>query len=450
MTDILSLEIMDGPMDGLNVTLSEHKTPISIGRQVGNAMTLAVDMTVSRWHAQVTREGPSWCMIDQNSSYGIMTPNGRESKLLLADGQIILIGSSIVEVRSRTTPAKDILVDEDCFRDPRDIYRMSPKMEQIWEASLQQSKHRNYLDISQFFTVFLKQAYPDKSYRCIREIESADNWKCFGSWLERVRIPQHYKINPSTEILISPRLWKVLHLASDKRRWEIDLENMLQAIVNEKRNLPARYIAADAQFRNDFKLDVTGIPRLHSSHESPKGNTPAEKYSYEKEPDVNKTSMFKAGTEMTLDNSAHDTKRMSLLLKHIGNFEKIILGFLEDAVHLGMPGQNFSLPGAQHRIETLWQAPDGDNEIDHYLNRLENYLIGLLAAHRNAPKVFEKEIGKRINEILDRSNKESKGSFLLKRSNDDLSESIRTLLKNVELEGLSDLIIRNNIKNIIK
>ncbi|MBF0232053.1 MAG: FHA domain-containing protein [Desulfamplus sp.] len=450
MADILSLEVMDGPMDGLKVNLTHCMSPISIGRQVGNSMTLAMDMTVSRWHARVAIEGPSWCIEDQNSSYGIVTSRGRENKIPLTRDQIILIGSTIIEIYSSHLPEQDVVINDNCFRDPREIYKMSPEIKEIWDSFFQKSNDSKYCDISGFFKVLVQMNKNIKNqYHCVNEICSTKNWKCLGSWLDRLRISPHYKINPPTKTLISPRLWKIMDIASENNHQSIDFENMLFAIVEEKRNIPARCISGDLDFKNDFKLHPP-------DNEFSKLNL---QNKYKNDEDlgigINKTSIHGTDAKTTQhakvsfsENNA-DHNYIPLLLKHIINFEKIILSFFEDAVHLGMPGQVFLLPGEKNRIENLWHDQYDNDYIDNYLNLLEKYLVGLLAAQRNAPKILEHELGKRIKYVLDTSENQPKGTFLPKKSNGNLSDNIRAVLKGVELEGLSDMIIRNNIKKII-
>ena len=64
---------------------------ISIGRHPGAAIFLD-DVTVSRNHAAVVREGDSWVLVDQGSLNGTFVNRRRADRTVLTDGDELQIG----------------------------------------------------------------------------------------------------------------------------------------------------------------------------------------------------------------------------------------------------------------------------------------------------------------------------------------------------------------------
>ena len=72
MSDTVVLEVIGGPMDGLRGLIDKKGT---IGRKVGNALSLALDEEVSGRHAEILKEGHDWCIRDLNSTNGTFFQN---------------------------------------------------------------------------------------------------------------------------------------------------------------------------------------------------------------------------------------------------------------------------------------------------------------------------------------------------------------------------------------
>lgn len=180
---ILALEVVEGPMDGLKCILTDRMTSAGIGRQVGNSLTLAVDMAVSRRHARVSLEGPSWCIEDLSSTGGLWVSGGREKKSVLLADQVILLGSTIIEVFVPEGSGAGVGIGEECFQDPRQVYGMSPGMEAVWRSFYQGEERKVHCDVSGVFAAWAGlQERSIQQYESVMNICSPDNWKCLGAW----------------------------------------------------------------------------------------------------------------------------------------------------------------------------------------------------------------------------------------------------------------------------
>ena len=85
-------------------------------------------------------------------------------------------------------------------------------------------------------------------------------------------------------------------------------------------------------------------------------------------------------------------------------------------------------------------------ELSERLRILEKNMVALLAAHRDALALLEKELGSRIYQAMERE--EHKGKFpALSNSGASISSAVKRVLKDAQLEGLSDHIVRNAIKD---
>lgn len=94
------LMVMNGPEDGRIFPVA--KTPAVIGRLESNDVTLALDPTVSRVHAQVIEEQVTggrgvYYIEDLNSSHGIEVNGARIlNKMVLHNGSMILVGETLL------------------------------------------------------------------------------------------------------------------------------------------------------------------------------------------------------------------------------------------------------------------------------------------------------------------------------------------------------------------
>lgn len=86
----VSLKIVRGPQKGLAYTLTEDE--YDVGRSPHSAIFLN-DMTVSRLHAYIRREGSSYVVRDNNSYNGVWVNNENVESKVLEHGDFIQIGT---------------------------------------------------------------------------------------------------------------------------------------------------------------------------------------------------------------------------------------------------------------------------------------------------------------------------------------------------------------------
>jgi len=416
MDNILALEVLGGPMDGLRLNLTNGVESARIGRQVGNQLALAFDMTISRWHASVKKEGKEFYLIDEKSVSGTWINGKRAEKKQIEPGMIFLLGGTIIEVFSQPSLTGNITIGDDFFENPLDIYKFSNELEETWKNLIKGDNEKKYCGIAGF----IQQApfynlQNLKTYPCFQKIRSYNTRSVLATWINQCEIKPSYRFFQTSSLFTSPRMWNVLDIASKGNTEKVTFTNFLEAVLEEKRNLPARIISKDNLFLQDLKNEFKKKPN-------------------KQEPDPVKTAPSDIRNEQVL----------SSLIK----FETILSGFMEDAIHSGMTQ---SRPQKKARISALKNLYlNNDSQIlSAYLKKLEKNLIAILAAHRDSIRIFERELGKRIHTALNTEEKRGKGLFPMSESDKQISNAVKSVLKESELEGLTDRIVRQIVKNKI-
>jgi hypothetical protein len=90
------------------------ETTTRIGRDAGNDIALLHDSRVSRYHAEIRREGNSYVLHDLNSKNGTQVNGHRVTRHTLADGDRIRIGNGEIVYR-----AGELLLPADAVTGPR-------------------------------------------------------------------------------------------------------------------------------------------------------------------------------------------------------------------------------------------------------------------------------------------------------------------------------------------
>jgi len=412
MDRTMALEVLSGPMDGLRVRLLDNGATTRIGRQVGNHMTLPFDMTISRWHASVKKEGKAYYLTDEKSVSGTWVKGSRIDKTEMKTGMVLLLGGTIVEIIDLPLTQSDITFEDNHFNNPLDIYDFSDALKHVWESL---GKEEKYFGVTRIFQQpefqRQKKLY---TYRGIQQVCRFDPRKAISDWMEQCEIYPKYRFFHPDQRVTSPRLWRILDIASNWNTKKIDFLGFLQAVIEDKKSPAARVICEDPSF-------ILFVENKFTRPE--KTSKKDQKASKKTEADPLKEILTSALIQM----------------------ETIISGFIEDAMTSGLStGESLSQP-SDLNIAKDWDITEQAN-LSNRLKRLENNLVGVLAGHRDSLRLFEKEIGNRIHQVI--AHEDRKGLFPIS-TDTSVSTAVKRVLKEAELEGLADRIVRQTVKNKI-
>lgn len=409
---VLALEVIGGPMDGLRTCIRDGGTQTLVGRQVGNHLTLPFDMTISRWHARVTKEGNDYYLNDENSLSGTWVDGSRINKIKLSSGMVLMVGGTIVEVIEISASKGNIFMEDAFFNDPLQIYRVGDFLAGILKKLRQQQK--NYLTLSNIFQHAEFRGHKNLNrYDGIKKLSSVELKKEISRWTGR-EVTARYRFLNKDQFITPPRIWSVFDIASNSNTREINTLEFIEAVLTEQRSHAARILRQDALFvKSVAEKSFDPPPKMASSAPSIPGESDPIK---------------------------------EILANAIVKIERIISGFIEDAVSSGLgKGESFG-PDADLKAAVKNLNQTAQPELSERIRILEKNMVALLAAHRDALALFEKELGSRIYQAMERE--EHKGKFpALSNSGASVSSAVKRVLKDAQLEGLSDHIVRNAIKD---
>lgn len=422
MDESLALEVFGGPMDGLRVDLNSRST-VKIGRQVGNHLTLPFDMTISRWHATIGKEGNAYYLIDENSGAGTWVEGARIEKIKIEPGMILLLGGTILGVGNQPPGAGDRAFEDSFFNDPSTVYHFSDTLKSVW-LSLKDKK--SYCGVSGVFQQ--PELHSQKElyrYNGIKQICSGPSQRLMPGRVKDSPIQPSYRFFSKGQFVTSPRMWTILDMASSGNTKTIDLYGFVEAVLKEGKSPAARMLKKDKAFVAYFKnrWDLPGKQYPH-----PAG-------------DPNPNELLK--DELPKEALLKKDPLKEVLAGTLVHLEAIVSGFMEDAFSSGLSkGEAIPTPG-NIPLEKQLDA-QGMTQLAHRLKRLENNIVALLAAHRDAIHLFEKELGARIHRVLD------DGEAKLFHSDAGVSQAVRRVLKEAELEDLAGRLVRQTIQNKLK
>ncbi len=246
MDSTMALEVLSGPMDGLRVRLLNDGATTRIGRQVGNHMTLPFDMTISRWHASVKKEGKAYYLIDEKSVSGTWVGGSRIDKIEVKPGVVLLLGGTIIEVIELPLMENNIVFEDNYFNNPLDIYDFSDALKNIWESL---KKEKKYFGVTRIFQQpeFQRQKKM-YTYKGIQQVCRFDPRKAISDWMEQCDIYPEYRFFHQDQHITSPRMWGILDIASNWNTKKIDFTGFIEAVLNEQRSPAARVLNEDPLF----------------------------------------------------------------------------------------------------------------------------------------------------------------------------------------------------------
>ncbi len=445
MSDTVVLEVIGGPMDGLRGLIDKKGT---IGRKVGNALSLALDEEVSGRHAEILKEGHDWCVRDLNSTNGTFYQNeklqGNRSYPLKMD-DVLLIGSSILQIDPEKAGEDCVPFSESSFSDPRTMFTMTPGLNHVWNSIFRFVEEDNtidryFCDVDRLFIAMMESAaeISDAGYDCVSQVKAPGRYQIFGKWLAKASVATSFKGQPGT-LTVAPRVWRVMSLAAERKQGTIGIGDILGAILEEGGSLAARYMRKDNKFMEDFgpKLrrgasDMTVIDIVRTVRKSP-------------EPAVRPLVPSSQPVAAPVDDP----------WKVFGQrLERLVLGFLADAINPVATQQDFRPPGLTMKLDEVLAASAGDRALldqrtKHYLDTLYNLLVVILASQHDGYKFFADALCTMLESTV--SEKKDGRSLMLplgKKSIDidELLVMVKAVRRRIDNDGVSDTIVRDIIK----
>ncbi len=451
MSDTVVLEVIGGPMDGLRGLIDKKGT---IGRKVGNALSLALDEEVSGRHAEILKEGHDWCIRDLNSTNGTFYQNeklqGNRSYPLKMD-DVLLVGSSILQIDPEKAGEDCVPFSESSFSDPRTMYTMTPGLNHVWNSLFRFVEEDNtidryFCDVDRLFIAMMESAaeISDAGYDCVSQVKAPSRYQIFGKWLAKASVGNSFKGQPGT-LTVAPRVWRVMNLAAERKQGTIGIGDILGAILEEGGSLAAQYMRKDHKFMEDFgpKLrrgasDRTVIDIVRTVRKSP-------------EPAVR--PLVPSGQAVAAPQGAPTP--VDDPWKVFGQrLERLILGFLADAINPVATQQDFRPPGLTMKLDEVLAASAGDQALlvqrtKHYLDTLYNLLVVILASQHDGYKFFADALCTMLESTV--SEKKDGRSLMLplgKKSIDidELLVMVKAVRRRIDNDGVSDTIVRDIIK----
>ncbi len=465
MSDTVALEVIGGPMDGLRGFIDRKGT---VGRKVGNSLSLALDEEVSGRHVEIVREGHDWCVRDLNSTNGTFHMNekllaGRSYPLQMHD--ILLVGSTVLQIDAGKAGEESVPFSEFSFSDPRTLYTMTPGLRHVWDSLFravedERTIDRYYCDVDRLFIAMMESAdeMSNAGYDCVSQVKSPGRYQILAQWLAKVSVDNSFQGQPGT-LTVASRVWKVMSLAAERKQGPIGFGDILGAILEEGGSLAARYIRKDKQFMEAFGMKlrrgasdqtVIDIVRAVKKKTAPPVCPPEGPHNGEAQAPVSKSP---AVTLPATPGPGDETWKV------FGQrLERLVSGFLDDAVNPVASQQGFRPPGLEKKLEEVLAAGAGDQQllnqhVKQYLDTLYNLLVLILASQRDGYKSFADHfctlLETSVHEI-----QESRALLLPmgKKSVDveELLAKMKAVRRTMDTEGVSETIVRDIIKKKIQ
>lgn len=443
MTEQLVLEVIDGPMDGLNCLIDKQG---NIGRNVGNILSLALDLEISGRHAEILREGPSWCLRDLQSTNGTWLKGKKiqpAKTFPLKMGDTFIVGSTIIQLFQGSI--LDVLnsFSDKGFSDPRKDYVFSPEFNPVWEElSNSMPAEGGYCDISRLFLALIK-AMDEKEgeqFSSVRTLLSGARYKILDPCLANINLQPMLQTMPGT-LIIAPRVWRVLDLAAKKDKEGITPLHFCKALLEEGRSLVSRYIRSDQPLLERFGISY-GRPQ------------PGRAAALSPAPDVSPSAPAEPAMAESRSEQSHDDP---LWLDFALKIERIAKGFLDDAESPVAGTNKLQLPELEGDLrEALRLASDKTGRekiLEARLETLYHLLVLLLAAQREGYMPFAARFGARLGKALADTDDQGKGLLPLGKkalTPQDIANTVRATLTKVESEGMAEQVVREQIQTKLR
>ena len=454
MSDTVVLEVIGGPMDGLRGLINKKGT---VGRKVGNSLSLALDEEVSGRHVEIVKEGHDWCVRDLNSTNGTFHLNeklqaGKSYPLKMND--VLLIGATVLQIDPGGEGEECIPVNEASFSDPRTLYTMTPGLNHVWNSLFSASEEgpdtdRYFCDVDRLFIVMMESASETRNagYDCVGQVKAPGRYQILAKWLASASVDNSFR-GQTGALTVASRVWKVMNLAAERKQGTIGIGDILGAILEEGGSLSARYMRKDKPFMEAFgpKLrrgasDRTVIDLVRTAKKSPAPVVP------QTPPPSMQAAAVPQGESAVVDDT----------WKVFGQrLERLVVGFLADAINPVASQQNFRPPGLEMNLEEVLASGAGDRSLlgqqrmKRYLDTLYNLLVVILASQHDGYKFYADSLCTTLESMVAEI---KEGRSLLGKKTVDVEElllKIKAARRKMDTEGVSETIVRDIIKNKIQ
>jgi hypothetical protein len=468
MTDGVMVEVIGGPMDGLRGRIVSQGT---IGRKVGNSLSLALDNEVSGRHAEIVREGHDWCVRDLKSTNGTFLANekiraGRSYPLKVND--VLLVGSTIMQISPGMEGKEHVCFSDSNFEDPRMQFLMTPGLKQVWDhlfasVEIEHTVNRYFCDVDRLFTFLMEVAGEERrlGYECVSWINSPGRYQVLAKWLVHIPIANSF-VADTGSLTVAPRVWQVMNLAADRKKEAIGIGDILGAILEEGGSLAARYMRQDRLFMEAFGM------KLRRGASDRTVMDIVRKGKKNRVLPVSAEGVQGVEGQQLMEASALSCQEVPLPSVSSGlddtwkvfgqRLERLVSGFLADAINPVASQQDFRPPGLEVKLDEVLAAGSEDSnvlnpKVKKYLDTLYNLLVIILASQRDGYKAlgdsFCTMLESTATEIV---NGKSAMLSIGKKSVDveELMIKVKAGLRRMEGEGVSETIVRDIIKKKIQ
>lgn len=459
MSERIAVEVIGGPMDGLRSLITGKG---SVGRKVGNALSLALDDEISGRHLEIVKEGHDWCARDLNSTNGTWLTNeklqpGHSYPLKMQD--VLLLGSTVLLVDAWHEGEANVPFTDFSFNDPRTYYTMTPGLGHVWnQLYLVADEDRTggfYCDIDRLFVAMMESAAEtnEAGYACVAQVKTPSRYQILAPWLQQAPagIGRSQQMGALT---VASRVWKVLNLVAERKNGAFGIGDILGAILEEGGSLAARYMRKDAVFMEDFgaKLrrgasDRTVIDIVRTAR---KGGVTA----FAGPPDMQPGAEGQPAAATFVGTAVTMPPMLTTIWQGFAQrLERLVTGFLADAVNpLGTP-QGYRPPGLEKCLadllaETATDPAQQEQRVKQYMDSLYNLLVVILASQHDGYKV----LGDTLCEMLAQAvsdKKDNRSLLQLGKSSidiDELETRIKAVRRQVETDGINEDIVRGIIR----
>jgi len=245
MSTTLALEIIGGPLDGYLYKLDQDK--VTIGRSNENDFSLKHDLSISGFHGEIYKdEGDNSAFKSISStSKTIFSDNilNKQNDHILKNGQIIVIGNTIIEV----------CIIEDEFHVDNEVDVDFIKEFICQKLKIQYSSP--FFDSSLLFNKVLEK-YSNQNtenYSCVSNFNS-NNFHILFPFLEENQIRLHqtgFRIKNSATI-VAPRVQRILKILDRADKDDIEFKEICQSFLYEGKSIVARFMLNDQLFMKHF------------------------------------------------------------------------------------------------------------------------------------------------------------------------------------------------------